>query len=180
MQAGNQHHPGEAGRGVHAQRAARRVVVARERLLGFLHVRENAHAAFVIGGAVRGHADAPCGPVQQLDAEMGLQVLDQAGERGFGQVKGLRRARKTADIHHPSECLHRDKTIHDVASERGETGGYVPKDGVWRELGSRMSSACPGFAAGGPPVAAGAGMGGGLGARWRARFPNRACTEGPE
>ncbi|MNM81562.1 hypothetical protein D3C81_935730 [compost metagenome] len=106
IQGGHEDHVGQRRGGVDRKRAARRIVLPRQRLLGFFHVRQDAHAAFVVGRAVVGHADAARGPVQQLDAEVRLQVLDQAGQRGLGQVQRFGGARKAADVHDPCECLH--------------------------------------------------------------------------
>ncbi|MNL09384.1 hypothetical protein D3C87_1301440 [compost metagenome] len=92
--------------------------MACQQVLRFVDVGQDAYAAFVVGGALGGHADAARGPVQQLDRKMRLQLLDQSGKRGLGKIQRFRGACKAADIHHSRECLHRDETIHDDSSPK--------------------------------------------------------------
>lgn len=57
----------------------------------------------------RGHAVIA---VEQLDAELALELGDALGDRGLGGIEALRRAAEAAQLHHPEKCLDGTEIQH--------------------------------------------------------------------
>jgi hypothetical protein len=70
-------------------------------------------AALVERLAVLGQLHAPRGPVQQLRAQPGFQLLHGGGHAGLGQAQALGRAGEAGHLGDPDEGLHGIEAVHD-------------------------------------------------------------------
>jgi hypothetical protein len=61
-----------------------------------------------------GQPDAPRPPLEQADAELGLQLKDATGERGLGDAEVVGRVRDAAAVGDLNEALHAPD-IHGVS-----------------------------------------------------------------
>lgn len=84
----------------------------REAGVEFGELVEQAQRPLVIGRAVHGHGHAPRGPVQQLGAQMRLQLLDQLGDGRLRHVQEIGGAREAPGLDDPHESPHRGKLVH--------------------------------------------------------------------
>ncbi len=127
-QGGDDYLAGQAGGRVDAQASRRLAAVAGQGVLGVAHVRQDAHASFVIDRAFDGDADVARGPVQQLDRQRALQRLDQGGHGRLGQLHVVRRAGEAARVHHLDKHFHGLQLVH-VRSSMDSAGAARG----WRE-----------------------------------------------
>lgn len=115
-QVGNEDQAADGRRHVDAQAPLGAPGGVAEGGLGLLHLRQDAGAMLVVGGPVRGQADAAGGAVEQAHLQQGLQVLDDGGDGGPGQAQGFRRPGEAVGVHHPGEDLHGLKAVHGADS----------------------------------------------------------------
>ena len=111
-QGGDDQFAGQGRGRIHAQPSAGTQARARQRFFGLAHVGQDAHAAFVIRGAVGGDADVARGAVEQLDRQAAFQRLDQGRDGGFRQLHVFRRAREAARIDDLDEDFHGLQLVH--------------------------------------------------------------------
>lgn len=83
-----------------------------DRRLGLAEAVEQVAAVLIVEGAGIGEADLPGGAVEQLSAQLVLELAHQAADMGVGDLQMARRRREGAQAHHFDEGFDTVPTLH--------------------------------------------------------------------
>ena len=111
-QGGDEQRPAEYRRYIDPQASLRRQARAPQRLVGAVELGEDALAACQVLHPVTRESDLARGAMEQLAAQVLLELCNVGTDYGAGDAQRIRRPGEGVQVRHPHEAAHAHQLIH--------------------------------------------------------------------